>query len=560
VILAVYTVLALARWRGDPQSFLEFAAWLAAPLAVALGLGGLLLLEIRRVERDHAASADSEHRFRMAVEAARCGIWEWDLTADQIFMSETTADLFGWRRGLYEGQQVLERVSPGHRDGLRDALSNAALHGDFDVSFRVPSLAGARPIWIDARGRGFGEAPEGGFARIIGVALDVTERMWEPGALFEAEAKYQGLVETIPAVTYIDPLDEWGDSLYVSPQVTELLGYTQEDWLTDPGFWRDHVHPGDADRVWEEWVRARDSGSPYQSEYRMLHRDGHEVWVSERAVMLKDAAGRPWAVQGVMVDITERKRVEEELERAWQREREAAAHLRDLDDMKNLLLHAVAHDLRGPIATVLGSAMVLENSLTDLDDDKRDLIRGVAAGAHKLNRLVNDLLDLERLERGLVEPDRRSTDVGELARRVVAELNVKFHEVQVETENTVSAVDPVQVERIIENLVVNSARHTPKGTPIWVRVHRRDEGTQILVEDAGPGVPQDLREVIFEPFRHGGEGLGIGLSLVARFATLHGGWARVGDREGGGASFEVFLPDGAVVAEAVPDGVGLAAS
>jgi signal transduction histidine kinase len=115
------------------------------------------------------------------------------------------------------------------------------------------------------------------------------------------------------------------------------------------------------------------------------------------------------------------------------------------------------------------------------------------------------------------------------------------------------------VERIIENLVVNAARHTPKGTAIWVRVHRREEGTMILVQDAGPGVPLDLREVIFEPFRHGGEGLGIGLSLVARFATLHGGWARVGDREGGGASFEVFLPDGPVVTGAVPETVELAA-
>jgi signal transduction histidine kinase len=201
----------------------------------------------------------------------------------------------------------------------------------------------------------------------------------------------------------------------------------------------------------------------------------------------------------------------------------------------------------------------LENSLIDLDEDKRDLIRGVGAGARKLNRLVNDLLDLERLERGLVEPDRRPTDVGELARRVVAELNVKFHEVHVETETSVSPVDPVHVERIVENLVVNAARHTPKGTPIWVRVNRSEEGTTILVEDAGPGVPPDLREVIFEPFRHGGEGLGIGLSLVARFATLHGGWARVGDREGGGASFEVFLPDGPGAGETVPETVELTA-
>jgi PAS domain S-box-containing protein len=393
-----------------------------------------------------------------------------------------------------------------------------------------------------------------------GVALDVTERMWEPGALFEAEAKYQGLVETVPAVTYVDPLDEWGDSLYVSPQVTELLGYSQQDWLTDPGFWRDHVHPDDVGRVWDDWVRARGSGSPYQSEYRMIHRDGRVVWVSERAVILKDPSGRPWVVQGVLVDISERKRVEEELERAWQREREAGEHLRQLDEMKNLLLHAVAHDLRGPIATVLGSAMVLENSPIDLDEDTRELIRVVASGARKLNRLVTDLLDLERLERGLVEPDRRPTDVGALARRVVDELRVKGHDVEVDAEHSVASVDPVQVERIVENLVVNSARHTPRGTPIWVRVRRADAATVILVEDSGPGVPHALREVIFEPFRHGGEGLGLGLSLVARFAAVHGGWARVGDREGGGASFEVFLPDGPPVTDPPPRGIEVRAS
>jgi hypothetical protein len=394
----------------------------------------------------------------------------------------------------------------------------------------------------------------------LGVALDVTERMWEQGALFETEAKYQGLIETVPAVTYVDPLDEWGDSLYVSPQITELLGCPQEEWLTDPSFWRRHVHPDDVKRVWEEYIQARNAGAPYENEYRMIHADGHVVWVSERAVVLHDPDGRPWAIQGVMIDVTERKHVEEELERAWQRERQAVEHLRALDEMKNLQLHAVSHDLRGPITAVLGSALVLEDADRDIDlEQRQELVHGIAGSARKLNRLVNDLLDLDRLERGIVEPDRHSIDVGELARHVVGELAVGGHPVEVDAESFVAAVDPVQVERIIENLVLNAVNHTPAGTPIWVRVRRDGDGTTILVEDAGGGVPEDLREVIFEPFRQGGngQGLGIGLSLVSGFAGLHGGWARVGDREGGGASFEVFLPDRPVNDEPIPDtGVG----
>jgi PAS domain S-box-containing protein len=383
----------------------------------------------------------------------------------------------------------------------------------------------------------------------VGVAIDVTERMWEPVSLFETETKYRGLIETVPAVTYVDPLDEWSDSLYVSPQIRDLLGCTPEQWLTDPKFWRRHVHPDDIDRVWEMYVRARDSATGYEQEYRMLHEDGHVVWVSERAVVLRDANDRPWVIQGVIVDITERKRAEEELQEAWEREHHISEHLRSLDELKSLLLHAVSHDLRGPITAILGSALVLEDGDRALEDDKRaDLIAGIAGSARKLNRLVTDLLDLDRLERGIVEPDRRPTDVGALARRVVAELGLG-DTVTVSASPGEADVDPAQVERIVENLLVNATKHTPRGTPVEVTVERRADGVTIEVSDTGPGVPAELREAIFEPFRQGrgGQGLGIGLSLVARFAALHGGRAWVEPAERGGARFRVTLPRAGVV-------------
>jgi PAS domain S-box-containing protein len=378
----------------------------------------------------------------------------------------------------------------------------------------------------------------------LAVAVDVTERMWEQGSLFEAETKYRGLIETVPAVTYVDPLDEWSDSLYVSPQIKDLLGCTPEQWLTDPAFWWRNVHPDDADRVWNAYVTARDTASGYEQEYRMLREDGDVVWVSERAVVLRDANDRPWVIQGVIVDITERKRAEEELQRAWERERDISEHLRSLDELKSLLLHAVSHDLRGPITAILGSALVLEGGEHALDDAKRtDLIYGITASARKLNRLVIDLLDLDRLERGIIEPHRRPTDVGALVRRVVTELGLD-ETATVLAPSGEADVDPVQVERIVENLLLNAAKHTPAGTPVQVTVEQDADGVSIVVSDAGPGVVTDLREAIFQPFRQGdgGQGLGIGLSLVARFAALHGGRAWVEESGEGGASFHVTLP------------------
>jgi signal transduction histidine kinase len=112
------------------------------------------------------------------------------------------------------------------------------------------------------------------------------------------------------------------------------------------------------------------------------------------------------------------------------------------------------------------------------------------------------------------------------------------------------SLDPAKVERIIENLLANAARHTPEGTPVWVRVEQPPGGGVLLaVEDAGTGVPAELRDSVFEPFRQGPDtpthapGVGIGLTLVARFAELHGGRAWVEERPGGGSSFRVLIPD-----------------
>jgi signal transduction histidine kinase len=127
------------------------------------------------------------------------------------------------------------------------------------------------------------------------------------------------------------------------------------------------------------------------------------------------------------------------------------------------------------------------------------------------------------------------------------------HVVHVDVEHLVVDVDATKVERIIDNLLGNAKRHTDPGTAIWVAARRVDGGVLLIVEDAGPGVPEHDRGHVFEPFKQLGQpspqspGVGIGLALVSKFAELHGGRAWVEERVGGGASFRVFLPvtDGA---------------
>jgi len=239
--------------------------------------------------------------------------------------------------------------------------------------------------------------------------------------------------------------------------------------------------------------------------------------------------------------VAQRKRAE--------REHEVSSGLREMNEVKDTLLHAVSHDLKGPLAGIIGAMSTLRrgNELQLTGDEVESLYQMIEQSGRKMNRLIDDMLDLERLDRGQVQPEREPTDVGEMVRRVAREApGMDTHPVRIDGEQLLANIDPAKVERIVENLLVNAARHTPGGTPVHVSVASSDDGIMLVIEDEGPGVPEELKSTLFDPFRQGptaaGRGVGIGLSLVRSFAELHGGSAEIEDREGGGARFVVLLP------------------
>ncbi|HEX8862697.1 MAG TPA: ATP-binding protein [Actinomycetes bacterium] len=380
-------------------------------------------------------------------------------------------------------------------------------------------------------------------------------RGWLPGA----EERYRALSEQIPAVLYSEVHTPEGALVYRSPQSQWLLGYTSEESIP-LDFWKSVIHPDDREWVVAENERVDATGDPWNVEYRIIAKDGRVVWIRDHAVLVRGERGEPDYWQGYFIDITEQKQAEEALRQALERERQAlererqaARELRALDEMKNTFLDAVSHELRTPLATVIGIALTLQRAGSSLtEEDTVDLVDRLVANAGKLDRLLADLLDLDRLSKGILEPQRSRTDLAALVGRVAQEWRQRTgRRLEVVAEPVVAWVDSAKVERVVENLLANAGRHTTADTPVWVKVARRDDGVLLAVEDAGGGVPRELRAALFEPFRRGpgaaahAPGVGIGLSLVARFAELHGGRAWVQDRPGGGASFQVLLPDSA---------------
>jgi signal transduction histidine kinase len=236
-----------------------------------------------------------------------------------------------------------------------------------------------------------------------------------------------------------------------------------------------------------------------------------------------------------------------------------AGDLRELNAAKNTLLHAVSHDLKNPLAGIIGAMQTIrrDDELHLSADERESLYEVIEQSGRKMNRLIDDLLDLDRIDRGKLHARRKPTDVGALAERLVRESHgLETHPVRIEADPVFVDVDTAKVERVIDNLLINAARHTPPGTPVHITVEARADGVELAVEDEGAGVPDDLKQELFEPFRQGatsgGRGVGIGLSLVQRFAELHGGSARIEDGANGGARFVIWLP-GAVTARPEPE-------
>jgi PAS domain S-box-containing protein len=482
------------------------------------------------------------------------------------------------RKGQGLAGEVWQAGTPlamAERRPVPDRLSEGRGQQGVGAGLCVPLVAGGSVVGVfgaawSQPGRVVGQAETEllrGLGELAGVAIDRAGRLaaagpapaarargqgWLPGA----EERYRALSEHIPAVLYSEVHAPGGSVIYHSPQNRGLLGHTPEEAM-QPGFWKTLVHPEDRGWVLAEDDRCERTGDPWHAEYRVLAKDGRVVWLRDHAVLVRGEGGEPDFWQGFYIDITEQKLAEAATREALDRERQAAVELRAVDMMKNTFLDAVSHELRTPLAAVIGIALTLKRAGSRLAaEDTVDLVDRLVANAGKLDGLLTDLLDLDRLSKGIVAPQRSRTDLAVLVSRIAEEWRQRSgRRLEVLVEPVVAWVDAAKVERVVENLLANADRHTTPDTPVWVKVARQDGAVLLAVEDAGGGVPRELRAALFEPFRQGPGapahtlGVGIGLSLVARFAELHGGRAWVEDRPGGGASFRVLLPDPAQPAD-----------
>jgi PAS domain S-box-containing protein len=501
-----------------------------------------VMFDVTDQHRTREQLADTQDQYETLVEQIPAIVYREAVRGDAlevVYINSRVESLLGITPAEWVADSGvwMQTIHPDDRAAVEEENRRTEVTGEpFVIEYRMISRDG-RVLWFrDQATLVRDELGEPAFWQ--GVMMDVTQRREAEAGLAEAEARYRALVEQLPAIAYIDPVDRHG-TVYISPQTEPILGYTPDEWYANPDLWRQIVHPEDRERP------TPTGTDPYASSYRVIAKDGREVWIHDQSRPVYDDAGNLVYWQGLLLDMTDQRRTLE-LERALEIERVEAERLRTEDEVKTTFLHAVSHDLRTPLAAILGLAVTLEREDLTLEPrEARDLAHRIAQNARRLDRMVGDFLDFERLARGVAEPNYTSVDVGALLREIVAanEL-VSDRKLTLEIAPATVRADAAMLERIVENLLGNTAKHTPASARIWVRMTPWDDGVEIVVEDEGPGVPDADKERIFEPFRQGSEsatGSGVGLALVARFAEMHDGGAWVEDRPGGGASFHVTI-------------------
>lgn len=228
-------------------------------------------------------------------------------------------------------------------------------------------------------------------------------------------------------------------------------------------------------------------------------------------------------------------------------EQENVRSLNELDAWKTTFLRTVAHDLRSPLSSMQGLLLTLQEHGSAIGPEQRDqLLDQSIAASERLDALLRDLLDMQRIEAGVLEPELAPTRLDELVRDSLAAIDLHGREVTLELEPVTAVVEASKVDRIVTNLVRNAVTHTAADVSVWVRLHGTEHHAVLVVEDDGAGLDDQAAADLFEAFRrHGqgdGDGVGLGLHLVRRFTQLHGGDVEATDRPGGGARFVVRLP------------------
>ncbi|HKQ46761.1 MAG TPA: ATP-binding protein [Phycisphaerae bacterium] len=374
----------------------------------------------------------------------------------------------------------------------------------------------------------------------------------QEATLRESEERFRSLASIITDVPWVT--DASGAFIDRQPAWEAYSGQSFEEYM---GFgWAAALHKEDRPRVWETWRRACETRTLYESHGRLWHAaSGEYRYFTVKALPLLDEQGavREWV--GSCTDVHERKCMEMERERLLDSERAARTEVERMARAKDDFLATVSHELRSPLNVISGWAQLLQQgdrAETTLAEASRAIVAAVRTQA----RIIDDLLDMNRIAAGKLRLEIAEVDLASVAAAALdcVRENAQAKNIRLESKGCAEAGpmrgDGVRLQQLITNLLSNAVKFTPEGGQVELAMERVESDVVIRVSDTGPGIKREFLPRVFDTFvqadssvarRHGG--LGLGLAIVKSITELHGGCVSVESAgEGKGATFKVRLP------------------
>ena len=492
-----------------------------------------------------AASRSSKSRLEDVQHIAPLGSWELDVQASQFRGSDIFFRILDWTPGAaaLPFGQVLDAIPSADRERVNQTIKNTLqTHEPFDVEHRVMRRDGTMRI---VRSRGQLVVDQGGRSvRLVGTAHDITDYRLAHQKLRQSEEKFRSLVANIPDVIWSSNVD--GRTHYISPNAERVFGFPPEE-MCEKGTerWVGRIYPSDSERIVEAFHRLFAGGRAFDVEYRLQRKDGEWIWVHDRAYRTYERDGVRCA-DGVLSDITARKRAEEEMRKA----KEAAEAA---NRAKSQFLANMSHEIRTPMNGVIGAAGLLLD--TQLTPEQRQYAEIVRASGEALLKVINDILDFSKIEARKLTLETTDFDLRAVLEDAVAVLALKASEKRLELTceiepgtPTLLRGDPFRVRQVLVNLLGNAVKFTSQGkVEVRARLEAEEACTATLrftVRDTGIGFRQDRASTLFEPFvqadgsstrRYGGTGLG--LTISKQLVEMMGGQIGVQSQEGRGSTF-----------------------
>lgn len=499
--------------------------------------------ERKQIEEEHARTLE---RYNLAIHGTTDGIWDWNPLTNDVYYSPRFKEMLGYGDDEFANdvQEWISRLHPEDRaatfNAVEQYLDGKLAH--YHVTFRMRHKDGSWR-WILSRAVAIRDE-QGKACRMTGGHTDITEIKRLESKLRQSENKWRGLTEAMPQLVWMDRASD-GACEYLSSQWEEYSGVPVDQLL---GYaWLNLLHPDDMERTEKAWKDALAGVADYNIEYRIRRHDGVYRWFKTRGVPIRDdATGDILVWYGTCTDIQDLIEAREAAEAA--------------NRAKSEFLANMSHEIRTPMNVVVGLANLLSMS-NPLTPKQREHLQTLQLAADSLLSLINDLLDIARIEAHGVELEVIPFRLDQLMQEMISILSVRAQEKGLTFTCSLHGLkgvtllgDPTRLRQIIVNLCSNAIKFTQKGavtvTCTGTAVHPQERcWVTIAVQDTGIGISPKTLSTLFQKFvqadssinrQYGGSGLGLAISKT--LTELMGGQIQVDSTEGLGSTFTVRLP------------------